>query len=71
MLITEINVPVYSSDGFCQMLECIKCRYFDEAARLSGYASGMCEECFNKNNFVLVDLPQGPEIKKPVSSNLH
>jgi hypothetical protein len=30
-------------------LECQKCILWDLAAKLYGYRSGMCEECFNEN----------------------
>jgi hypothetical protein len=35
---------------------CSKCGLWDLAAKQSGYASGMCEECFNKN-FVRLTRP--------------
>ncbi len=30
-------------------INCPKCKLWNQAAIENGYASGMCEECFNKN----------------------
>jgi len=44
---------------------CLKCRLWDKAAKESGFACGMCEDCFNKN-FIKVDLSF--ELKKDMEN---
>ncbi len=31
-----------------QELQCLECTAWDLTAKMHGYSSGMCEECFNK-----------------------
>jgi hypothetical protein len=54
------------------MIDCIKCKAWDMAAKASGKHSGMCEECFNKN-FVSVNLEyEVPPLKwKNIIGDIH
>lgn len=41
---------------------CLQCKLWDMSAKENGYASGMCEKCFNKL-YVSVDLKFSTEFK--------
>ena len=50
------------------MNECQQCKLWDQAAKESGYASGMCEECYNKD-FFAVNLEYSPKLKEDLEED--
>ena len=46
---------------------CVKCYIWNKAAIEAGYASGMCEDCFNES-YVSVYMPYDPYKKKERSA---
>ncbi len=49
--------------GDCKLtnMECEKCKLWDKGAKLNGYSSGMCADCFDKN-YVNVNCEWGGSV---------